>query len=133
MLFSSLAAAVFPILCSQSYASPSEPISRPTAREWNSQQQPQPQPQSAAFADLPFSSSQASAARSVGSGTNVGAQLFQWPFSDIAKECKEFLGPNGYAFVQTSPVQGTVRFGFSLLYKQRNCPAFTRHTKSNQI
>ncbi|KAI8903128.1 glycoside hydrolase superfamily [Gorgonomyces haynaldii] len=38
----------------------------------------------------------------------VGVQLFQWPFRDIARECTEFLGPNGYSFVQTSPVQAHV-------------------------
>ncbi|KAJ3260444.1 Alpha-amylase 1 [Boothiomyces macroporosus] len=35
----------------------------------------------------------------------VGVQLFQWRFKDIADECVNFLGPNGYSFVQTSPVQ----------------------------
>lgn len=35
----------------------------------------------------------------------VGVQLFQWKFTDIAKECTEFLGPNGYSYVQTSPIQ----------------------------
>ncbi|KAI8905816.1 glycoside hydrolase superfamily [Gorgonomyces haynaldii] len=38
----------------------------------------------------------------------VGVQLFQWPFRDIARECTEFLGPNGYSFVQTSPVQAHI-------------------------
>jgi hypothetical protein len=61
------------------------------------------QQQSAPFADLPLSSSPASNRMP---NTNVGVQLFQWPFADIAKECVDFLGPNGYAFVQTSPVQG---------------------------
>jgi hypothetical protein len=35
----------------------------------------------------------------------VGVQLFMWNFNDIAKECTEFLGPNGFSYVQTSPVQ----------------------------
>lgn len=26
--------------------------------------------------------------------------LFEWKFSDIAKECEDFLGPMGYAGVQ---------------------------------
>lgn len=34
----------------------------------------------------------------------VGVQLFQWPFLDIARECTDFLGPQGYGYVQTSPV-----------------------------
>ncbi|KAI8892225.1 glycoside hydrolase superfamily, partial [Globomyces pollinis-pini] len=42
----------------------------------------------------------------------VGVQLFQWPFNDIARECTDFLGPNGYGWVQTSPVSAHVRDGF---------------------
>ncbi|KAJ3272496.1 hypothetical protein HDV01_005447 [Terramyces sp. JEL0728] len=34
----------------------------------------------------------------------VGVQLFQYPFDDIKQECIDFLGPNGYGWVQTSPV-----------------------------
>ncbi|KAJ3260188.1 hypothetical protein HK103_001264 [Boothiomyces macroporosus] len=34
----------------------------------------------------------------------VGVQLFQYPFDDIKDECANFLGPNGYGWVQTSPV-----------------------------
>lgn len=34
----------------------------------------------------------------------VMVQLFEWKFSDVAKECEQFLGPNGYAGVQVSPV-----------------------------
>lgn len=30
-------------------------------------------------------------------------QLFEWSWADIAKECKDFLGPKGYAAVQISP------------------------------
>lgn len=30
--------------------------------------------------------------------------LFEWKWNDIAKECEEFLGPNGYGGVQLSPV-----------------------------
>ncbi|HXH31236.1 MAG TPA: alpha-amylase family protein [Bacteriovoracaceae bacterium] len=29
--------------------------------------------------------------------------LFEWKWTDIGRECKEFLGPNGYAAVQISP------------------------------
>jgi alpha-amylase len=42
----------------------------------------------------------------------VGVQLFQWNFNDIARECTEFLGPNGYSYVQTSPVQIHVKNAF---------------------
>ncbi|KAJ3323743.1 hypothetical protein HDV06_001473 [Boothiomyces sp. JEL0866] len=42
----------------------------------------------------------------------VGVQLFQWPFASIAQECVDFLGPNGYSFVQTSPVQEHAKNSF---------------------
>jgi alpha-amylase len=29
--------------------------------------------------------------------------LFEWKWNDIARECEEFLAPNGYAGVQVSP------------------------------
>jgi alpha-amylase len=35
---------------------------------------------------------------------SVIVQLFEWKWTDIAKECEEFLGPYGYGGVQTSPV-----------------------------
>ncbi|CAB0019451.1 unnamed protein product [Nesidiocoris tenuis] len=31
-------------------------------------------------------------------------QLFEWRFDDIARECEDFLGKNGYTGVQVSPV-----------------------------
>ncbi|KAK7790983.1 hypothetical protein R5R35_005217 [Gryllus longicercus] len=37
-------------------------------------------------------------------GRNTIVHLFEWKFSDIAAECERFLGPMGYAGVQTSPV-----------------------------
>lgn len=33
----------------------------------------------------------------------VIAHLFEWRWDDVARECEEFLGPNGYAAVQVSP------------------------------
>lgn len=35
----------------------------------------------------------------------VGVQMFQWNWPSIARECTEFLGPNGYDYVLTSPPQ----------------------------
>lgn len=35
----------------------------------------------------------------------VGVQLFQWPWTSIATECTEVLGPAGFGFVLTSPPQ----------------------------
>ena len=34
----------------------------------------------------------------------VIAHLMEWKYSEIAKECEEFLGPKGYGGVQVSPV-----------------------------
>ena len=36
---------------------------------------------------------------------DVGVQLFQLPWTAIAEECEETLGPRGYAWVLTSPPQ----------------------------
>lgn len=33
----------------------------------------------------------------------VIVHLFEWRWDDVARECEEFLGPNGYAAVQVSP------------------------------
>lgn len=35
----------------------------------------------------------------------VFVQLFEWPWEDIARECEQNLGPNGFAAVQVSPPQ----------------------------
>jgi len=37
--------------------------------------------------------------------SEVFVHLFEWRWPDIAAECEEFLGPNGYAAVQVSPPQ----------------------------
>nr|BAB32536.1 alpha-amylase [Drosophila melanogaster] len=38
------------------------------------------------------------------SGRSGMVHLFEWKWDDIAAECENFLGPNGYAGVQVSPV-----------------------------
>ena len=40
---------------------------------------------------------------SVVSGRSVMINLFEWKWTDIAKECERFLKPKGYAAVQVSP------------------------------
>ncbi|MBO9553911.1 alpha-amylase family protein [Cellulomonas sp.] len=40
-----------------------------------------------------------------GSGHDVGVELFQWTWDAIAAECTDHLGPDGYAWVLTSPPQ----------------------------
>ena len=37
-------------------------------------------------------------------GRSVVTHLMEWKYSDIAKECEEFLSPYGYGAVQVSPV-----------------------------
>ncbi|ODN02193.1 Pancreatic alpha-amylase [Orchesella cincta] len=37
-------------------------------------------------------------------GRSSIVHLFEWRWDDIAEECERFLGPNGFAGVQTSPV-----------------------------
>jgi len=37
--------------------------------------------------------------------------LFEWNWQDIAKECEEYLGPNGYAAVQVSPPNEHIQGG----------------------
>lgn len=36
--------------------------------------------------------------------------LFEWKFDDIANECEQFLGPNGYKGIQISPVNENAVF-----------------------
>lgn len=36
--------------------------------------------------------------------------LFEWKFEDIANECEQFLGPNGYKAIQISPVNENTVF-----------------------
>jgi len=40
---------------------------------------------------------------------DVFVHLFEWRWPDIAAECEDFLGPNGYAAVQISPPQEHVQ------------------------
>jgi alpha-amylase len=37
------------------------------------------------------------------SGRSGMVHLFEWKWADIARECENFLAPNGYAGVQISP------------------------------
>lgn len=36
-------------------------------------------------------------------GRSAIVHLFEWKWSDIARECEEFLAPNGFGGVQISP------------------------------
>lgn len=41
-------------------------------------------------------------------GRSIIVQLLEWKYTDIAKECETFLGPNGYGAIQVSPVTENV-------------------------
>lgn len=45
----------------------------------------------------------AEASTSVERPGGVIVHLFEWTWADVARECEEFLGPNGYEAVQVSP------------------------------
>ena len=47
--------------------------------------------------------------------TDVIVHLFQWPWTSVANECVNFLGPKGFAAVQVSPPQEHVVLGVSEL------------------
>jgi hypothetical protein len=47
---------------------------------------------------------------------HTAVHLFEWKWTDIAKECEEFLGPYGYAGVQVN----LIRKIFSLIYLSWN-------------
>ena len=51
---------------------------------------------------VPVNAVQADPAQGPGS---VFVHLFEWRWGDVAAECENFLGPNGYAAVQVSPAQ----------------------------
>ena len=40
----------------------------------------------------------------------VFVHLFEWKWTDIAKECETHLGPKGYAAVQISPPKRTCSY-----------------------
>ena len=74
--------------------------------------------------------------------------LFEWTWSDIAQECRDFLGPNGYSAVQVSPpnehaildyVEGRVKFpwyqryqpvSYQLISRSGDAKAFESMVKS---
>ncbi|KZT18190.1 glycoside hydrolase family 13 protein [Neolentinus lepideus HHB14362 ss-1] len=60
---------------------------------------------SAAATQVSIPALKSKAIQSVPDGRGVIAQMFEWTWDSIADECVSFLGPAGYAFVQTSPPQ----------------------------
>ncbi|XP_055855402.1 alpha-amylase A-like [Episyrphus balteatus] len=56
-------------------------------------------------------------------GRTVIVQLFEWKFVDIAKECKQMLGPGGFGGVQVSPVtENAIRRDFDRPWWERYNP-----------
>ncbi len=54
---------------------------------------------------LSFLSGATSTADSLTPAPPTFVHLFEWPWADIAAECEQFLGPNGFGAVQISPPQ----------------------------
>ncbi|KAG9119747.1 hypothetical protein FRC07_005075, partial [Ceratobasidium sp. 392] len=42
-------------------------------------------------------------ARAPTTSKKIIAQMFEWTWDSVAAECKSFLGPAGYGYVQVSP------------------------------
>lgn len=49
---------------------------------------------------IPAPRTSAHGARAPTAAKNVIVQMFEWDWDSIAAECTDFLGPNGYGFVQ---------------------------------
>ncbi|KDQ08018.1 glycoside hydrolase family 13 protein [Botryobasidium botryosum FD-172 SS1] len=49
--------------------------------------------------------------RAPGQSNNVIIQLFEWNWVSVANECKNFIGPAGYGYVQVSPPQEHIQGG----------------------
>ncbi len=43
---------------------------------------------------------------------DTSVQMFRWKWNDVAKECTNWLGPQGYGAVQVSPPHGAANLGF---------------------
>ncbi|MDP9221575.1 MAG: alpha-amylase family glycosyl hydrolase [Actinomycetota bacterium] len=54
-------------------------------------------------------SAHAAAAKAIKSPGNVLANLFEWNWPSVGQECTDVLGPAGYAGVQVSPPQDSVK------------------------
>ncbi|XP_055907429.1 alpha-amylase 2-like [Eupeodes corollae] len=56
-------------------------------------------------------------------GRTIIVQMFEWKFNDIAKECKDVLGPGGFGGVQVSPVsENSIRRDFNRPWWERYNP-----------
>ncbi|KAH8099619.1 glycoside hydrolase superfamily [Cristinia sonorae] len=77
MKFLALASVLLPLLVSQANAAPSGHASNITRHKLVARTTPGSKP--------------------------VIIQMFQWSYASVAQECKEFIGPAGYGFVQVSP------------------------------
>ena len=63
----------------------------------------------ASMAVIPLAGAGSSSAATEVGGKNVLANLFEWNWPSVAKECTQVLGPAGYAGVQVAPPQDSVK------------------------
>lgn len=60
----------------------------------------------------------------------VMVQLFEWPWADVARECEEYLGPNGFAAVQVSPPQESLVLGKNAWWERYQPVSFAIDSRS---
>ncbi|MFD0330841.1 hypothetical protein ACFQZC_28220 [Streptacidiphilus monticola] len=58
---------------------------------------------------VPLTLSSGTAQASSPNGGDVIANLFEWNWNSVAKECTNVLGPKGYGAVQVAPPQDSIR------------------------
>lgn len=77
-----------------------------------------------AFTIIAYSATRAQPSKHLRENVDAPANivhLFEWPWHDIANECEQFLGPNGYKGVQVSPATENA------IVKERNRPWWERY------
>ena len=60
----------------------------------------------------------------------VFVELFEWPWNDIANECEQNLGPNGFAAVQVSPPQEHISIGSSPWWERYQPISYNIYSRS---
>jgi alpha-amylase len=100
-----LAVALFISACQSVQPTPTVSIG-PTVAATEAVASPSVLPSATASGPLsPYSSPGVSTAQLDYPKRTVFVQLFEWKWTDIAKECEQWLGPHGFAAVQVSPPQ----------------------------
>lgn len=60
----------------------------------------------------------------------VFVQLFEWPWNDIAQECENYLGPNGFSAVQVSPPQEHLSTEYSYWWERYQPVSYIINSRS---